>query len=836
MTTRRRITAGGNRGPRHRHDRTITAFGVVVSVATCAGLLVGLAQSVWATAPGTNGVLAWEADQVASPNRALIEVEGNNITPPGVSDFYPAWSPDGTQIAFNTSRGPGIWIMNADGSAAHAITSGKDFDPDWSPDGTRIAYICAGSGSTGSLCMVNADGTESTVLHNSTLDDAPSWAPDNSKIAFTSWDHVSYDVYTYDLATQATTQLTTTSDGDEYDTSWSPDGTKIAYDGGFTGLEYIDVSDPGNPISLDQPNGATPAWSPDGTKIAFSAYGVNLKYDLFEMDADGSNVVQLTSTGSLAEEWVAWQPLLTICSHPTNGMSCGPGHVLPPGTGHVSHTTSRFSSSVFRRQGYLVPDQAAYERAKQRAAATMSSPAAEAQTSALAPGAAAHPTKLRSWKGAHDPTITPSDSTGAIGISRYVELVNTRFAIYDRSNNSPLAVGTLAVLGDTTSTVLGDPQVMWDPDTSRFYYVVLQYDYSESGTGFNELLFGFSTTDSPSSSSDFCHYSINFGRDFPDYPKLGDTKDFALVGVNLFPSDGGGGRADVVAITKPPAGATCLAGSSLALTDRQGLQNQDGTPTQTPVPVIQSDGDPSGWIVGIRAPESCPCTAISLFEVFTNPDGTPNISETGRDVPVPAYELPPNAPQAGTGAPIDTSDTRLTQAVSAIDPRFGIDAIWTQHTVSGTFGSEVQWLEIDPATVGVFQTGRISSTDLFVFNGAVAPDRVVNGSTTAFGSDMILGYNTSSTTTDVGVWMVSKVADRPVSSPVALKRSPGPDTDYSCLAGTCSWGDYAAATPDPAAPISGKKGRVWLTSMWNLAGMPSGGAVVWRTWNWAAIP
>ena len=309
MSIRGTTTSGSTGATGHRHDGTITAFAVLVSVVTFAGLLAGLAQSGSATTPGANGVLAWEADQLVSPYRSLIEVDGGSITPPGVSDSYPAWSPDGTQIAFNTSRGPGIWIMDADGSAAHAITSGKERDPDWSPDGTRIAYICPGPGSTGSLCIVNVDGTGQAVLHASTFDDAPTWSPDNSEIAFTSWDGSSFDIYTYNLATQEVTQLTHTSDADEYDTSWSPDGTKIVYDGGFTGLEYIDVSDPGTPTSLNQPYGGTPTWSPDGTKIAFSAYGNGGQYDIFTMDTDGSNVVDVSSTDTLAEQWAAWQPL-----------------------------------------------------------------------------------------------------------------------------------------------------------------------------------------------------------------------------------------------------------------------------------------------------------------------------------------------------------------------------------------------------------------------------------------------------------------------------------------------------------------------------------------------
>jgi hypothetical protein len=39
------------------------------------------------------------------------------------------------------------------------------------------------------------------------------------------------------------------------------------------------------------------------------------------------------------------------------------------------------------------------------------------------------PQKLRSWEGIRDPNVGPSDSTGAVGTSRYVELVNSKFAI-----------------------------------------------------------------------------------------------------------------------------------------------------------------------------------------------------------------------------------------------------------------------------------------------------------------------------------------------------------------------------------------------------------------------
>jgi hypothetical protein len=166
--------------------------------------------------------------------------------------------------------------------------------------------------------------------------------------------------------------------------------------------------------------------------------------------------------------------------------------------------------------------------------------------------------------------------------------------------------------------------------------------------------------------------------------------------------------------------------------------------------------------------------------------------------------------------------------------------LWTQHTVSGGAGAQVRWYEIDPAAGSVLRSGKVSSGSLFSFNGAISPDRVVNGASTAFGQNMVLGFNTSSSSTFPTIKMVSKIADDPQSSPVTVKRSPGFDVDFGCpgASAECRWGDYAAATPDPGASTVGTSGTVWLTSMWNKDGSlinPSTGTA-WQTLNWAATP
>jgi hypothetical protein len=192
------------------------------------------------------------------------------------------------------------------------------------------------------------------------------------------------------------------------------------------------------------------------------------------------------------------------------------------------------------------------------------------------------PQKLRSWEGIRDPNVGPSDSTGAVGTSRYVELVNSKFAIYNRTNNDPLVQGTLNELaGESSSAFVFDPQVIWDPTTERFYYVM---DDIISATD-TRLAFGFSKDSTPESGgdADWCKYTIPFGTRFPDYPKLGDTQNRLLIGVNSFDSvtDAYLGS-DLIALPKPPSGTTCPA--TLTPDVQPNLKNEDGTGAFTPRP------------------------------------------------------------------------------------------------------------------------------------------------------------------------------------------------------------------------------------------------------------
>ena len=102
----------------------------------------------------------------------------------------PSWSPNGAKIAFaKPERGSSdIYVMDADGSGARAITSGLEADsPDWSPDGTKIAFETV-SAETGEsrIATALADGSNLFVLPGGGDDYTPSWSPDGSKLVFTN--------------------------------------------------------------------------------------------------------------------------------------------------------------------------------------------------------------------------------------------------------------------------------------------------------------------------------------------------------------------------------------------------------------------------------------------------------------------------------------------------------------------------------------------------------------------------------------------------------------------------------------------------------------------------
>ena len=157
-------------------------------------------------------------------------------------------------------------------------------------------------------------------------------------------------------------------------------------------------------------------------------------------------------------------------AHPASGGARAASQAQPAPAG-----TTRVLRE-FRRYGYLVADRAALERAK---ASSMPLTGAMPRSGALDGDGLEFPqaTGRIGWNGVSgvNSQLIPSDSTGAIGLTRYVELTNGDYAIYTHAQRR-IAQGSLRSLAGLPSgpnDQAVDPQIIWDPTSRRFYYVVL---------------------------------------------------------------------------------------------------------------------------------------------------------------------------------------------------------------------------------------------------------------------------------------------------------------------------------------------------------------------------
>jgi len=444
------------------------------------------------------------------------------------------------------------------------------------------------------------------------------------------------------------------------------------------------------------------------------------------------------------------------------------------------------------------------------------------------------PGSFISWAGLSAGGSSPSDSTGAIGPDRYIEVVNSSVAVYNRSGG--LISSATQANWTGISSAGGDGVIMWSPHDNRFFAAML----SVSSRGFNttyQLIYGFSKTSQPTASrSTWCFYNSNFGgrygSNIPDYPKLGDTANFMLMGVNVFNNAGTAYLGADVAWVKKPAlgniGNKCPSPSSLASGTFQNLLNGNGSQASTPNPAKQTDFSSTGYVVANQDNGASPSTVLTVYTVTGT--STPSISGP-TTVTVPSYSYPPSAPQPATSAILDTLDARLMSAWVSPDPAHsGALGLWTGHTVASASGrSEFRWYEINPTSGALYQSGTVNDSSLYVFMGAISPDR--NGTSGTFGSNALMSLNTSSSTTFPSAAMVSVVGGVQ-SSIVNIFTSPASDNDFTCVAPygpPCRWGDYSGASPDPASTTTG---QVWMTVQTNGAsGNPS-----WTTRNWAATP
>lgn len=196
-----------------------------------------------------------------------------------------AWNPDRTHITFQSAPQSSftnydIYVLALNKSEMFRYESDDtELQPKWSPDGTRILFGGFGSGSFSDFFVADAELNDPVNLTNS-----PSW---------------------------------------EMDGQWSPDGTRILFaddpaDGAPRASVMVMNADGTGRVNISElvgghgpgVNDREPRWSPDGSKIAFVRHveGSGFEGDIWVVDADGSDAVQLTDSPDDREFRLLWSP------------------------------------------------------------------------------------------------------------------------------------------------------------------------------------------------------------------------------------------------------------------------------------------------------------------------------------------------------------------------------------------------------------------------------------------------------------------------------------------------------------------------------------------------
>jgi TolB protein len=159
-----------------------------------------------------------------------------------IHNFLPAWSADGSKIAFTSNRDVNseIYVMNRDGSGQRRITNHPNIDvtPTWSPTGTQLAFTSERTGSP-QIYIVNADGTDPRRISTESYCDRPTWSPAPfNEIAYTCRAGGGYQIMVFDFVTK-TSKAITDGIGSNEQPAFAPNGRHLAFASDRTGRPQI---------------------------------------------------------------------------------------------------------------------------------------------------------------------------------------------------------------------------------------------------------------------------------------------------------------------------------------------------------------------------------------------------------------------------------------------------------------------------------------------------------------------------------------------------------------------------------------------------------------------
>ncbi|NND45423.1 MAG: polysaccharide deacetylase family protein [Xanthomonadales bacterium] len=253
--------------------------------------------------------------------------EAVNLSAHPASDNYPAWSPDGLRIAFQSDRNGklDIYLVNADGSGLRRLTEhpAHDYLPSWTPDGQQITFVSwrseeGDTAESNHVYTMDADGSGQRRLVAESYGTSASvqWSPvaDGTSVRTLKTSADGADLFLADAAGEVIRRLT---DDGRFNGSpgFSPDGRRLAFysqQGENAQIVVVDTEGGSRQVVVSRGLNWYPHYSPDGCWLVYTAQvraDDPHDLDIRAIRADGSGDWRVLVGGPGRQAEASWRPL-----------------------------------------------------------------------------------------------------------------------------------------------------------------------------------------------------------------------------------------------------------------------------------------------------------------------------------------------------------------------------------------------------------------------------------------------------------------------------------------------------------------------------------------------